>query len=175
MATYTSPVAHAPRGQSARVSRTPCSAQTSCLRPHGPSDDAAAPPHQGDAAIVEGPAEFGGRLSQQHEALGVRDDLGGVEGLGDDTEARAAISKAAPGRTQRSAEPRTSWASPPPPEASVNPPRPPTRLPGTDSHRQGQAHLADVLQERLLVPGELGLVRTLQRFAGLNPLVLQRG
>lgn len=64
-------------------------------RPHGPSDDAAPPPHQGDAAIVEGPAKFSGRLSQQHKALSVRDDLGSIEGLEDDTEIRVAISKAA--------------------------------------------------------------------------------
>lgn len=31
--------------------------------PHSPSDDAAAPPHQGNAAVVEGPAKFSGCLS----------------------------------------------------------------------------------------------------------------
>lgn len=46
-----------------------------------PSDDAAPSPHQSDGAIVEAPAKLFGSLSQQHETLGVRDDLGGIEGL----------------------------------------------------------------------------------------------
>lgn len=46
-----------------------------------PSDDAASSPHQSDGAIVEGPAELFGCLPQQHEALRVGNDLGGVEGL----------------------------------------------------------------------------------------------
>lgn len=100
MTIYTGLVASAPEGTKCPVSRTPFTAQASLprrqpgSRTHGPADDAAAPPHQGDAAVVEGPAEFGGRLSQQHEALSVRDDLGGIEGL-EDTGIRAAISKAA--------------------------------------------------------------------------------
>lgn len=61
--------------------------QLACPPSHAPSDDAAAPPHQGDATIVEGPAKFGGCLSQQHKALGVGDDLGSVEGLRGDTQA----------------------------------------------------------------------------------------
>lgn len=81
-------------------------------RPHGPSDDAAPPPHQGNTAIVEGPAKFSGRLSQQHKALSVRDDLGRIEGLKDDTKIRVAISKAASGACwpyPEQAGPGTSW------------------------------------------------------------------
>ena len=51
------------------------------LAQEGGPDDAAAPPHEGDPAVVELPAKVGRRLSQQHEALGVRHDLGGVQGL----------------------------------------------------------------------------------------------
>ena len=46
-----------------------------------PSDDAASSPHQSDRAVVQGPAELFSRLPQQHEALRIGDDLGGVEGL----------------------------------------------------------------------------------------------
>ncbi|MEQ2178135.1 hypothetical protein GOODEAATRI_010827 [Goodea atripinnis] len=46
-----------------------------------PSDDAASSPHQGDGAVVERPAELSGCLPQQHEALSVRNDLGGIESL----------------------------------------------------------------------------------------------
>ena len=46
-----------------------------------PSDDAASSPHQSDGSVVEGPAELFGCLPQQHEALRVGNDLGGVEGL----------------------------------------------------------------------------------------------
>ena len=48
---------------------------------YSPADDAAPSPHQGDGAVVQGPAELFGRLPEEHEALCVRDDLGGVEGL----------------------------------------------------------------------------------------------
>lgn len=51
------------------------------MKLHVPSDDAASPPHQSDGTIVEGPAELFGCLTQQHEALCVGNDLGGVEGL----------------------------------------------------------------------------------------------
>lgn len=69
-----------------RCPKTPPPAQQSgASSHHSPPDDAAPPPHQGDATIVEGPAKFSGRLSQQHEALSVRDDLGSVEGLKGDT------------------------------------------------------------------------------------------
>src|SRR5665647_2383979 len=44
------------------------------------ADDAAPPPHQGDAAEVQLPAVLLGRLPQQHVALGVGDDLGAIEG-----------------------------------------------------------------------------------------------
>lgn len=50
-----------------------------------PSDDAAPSPHQGNAAIIEGPAKLSGCLSEQHKALGVGDDLGSIEGLESDT------------------------------------------------------------------------------------------
>lgn len=43
-----------------------------------PADDAASSPHQSDGAVIEDPAELFGCLPQQHEALRVRDDLGGV-------------------------------------------------------------------------------------------------
>lgn len=44
------------------------------------ANDAAASPHQRDLAIVEVPVELLGRLTQQHEALRVRDDLRRVQG-----------------------------------------------------------------------------------------------
>ena len=44
-------------------------------------DDAATAPHASDAGVVEFPLELLGRLAHEHEALGVRDDLGRVEGL----------------------------------------------------------------------------------------------
>lgn len=46
-----------------------------------PSDDAASSPHQSDGAVVEGPAELFGRLSQQHETLRVGNDLGCIKSL----------------------------------------------------------------------------------------------
>lgn len=46
-----------------------------------PSNDAASSPHQGDGAVVERPAELFGCLPQQHEALSVGNDLGGVQSL----------------------------------------------------------------------------------------------
>lgn len=61
-----------------------------CTRVKGfgvPSDDAASPPHQGDGAVVEGPAELFGGLSQQHEPLRVGDDLGSVKSLRTQTHA----------------------------------------------------------------------------------------
>lgn len=54
-----------------------------------PSDDAAPSPHQGNAAIVEGPAKLSGCLSEQHKALSVGNDLGSIEGLESDTGFRA--------------------------------------------------------------------------------------
>ena len=45
------------------------------------SDDAATAPHQSDAGVVERPAVLLGGLAHEHEALGVRDDLGRVQGL----------------------------------------------------------------------------------------------
>lgn len=47
------------------------------------ANDAAAAPHEGNAGVVQVPAVLLGSLAHEHEALGVRDDLGGVEGLGD--------------------------------------------------------------------------------------------
>lgn len=46
-----------------------------------PSDDAASPPHQCNATIVNCPAKFFGCLSQQHETLSIGDNLGGIECL----------------------------------------------------------------------------------------------
>ena len=45
------------------------------------ADDAAAAPHERDAGVVERPVVLLGRLAHEHEALGVGDDLGCVEGL----------------------------------------------------------------------------------------------
>ncbi|KAH3659573.1 hypothetical protein OGATHE_005618 [Ogataea polymorpha] len=45
------------------------------------SDDASSSPHQSDGWEVELPVVFLCGLSDQHESLGVRDDLGGVQGL----------------------------------------------------------------------------------------------
>lgn len=47
-----------------------------------PADDTATSPHQGNGAVVQLPAIFHGRLSQQHEPLGIRDYLGRIESLG---------------------------------------------------------------------------------------------
>ena len=49
----------------------------------GPANDAASTPHECDAAVVEIPAVDLGRLAEQHEALGIGDDLGGIECLAD--------------------------------------------------------------------------------------------
>lgn len=51
------------------------------MRLNVPSDDAASSPHQSDGTIVEGPTELFGCLPQQHEALRVGNNLGGIEGL----------------------------------------------------------------------------------------------
>lgn len=45
------------------------------------ANDAATTPHKGNGRLVEFPAKLLGGLLHQHEALGVRDDLGGVQGL----------------------------------------------------------------------------------------------
>lgn len=63
-----------------RQAKRNCGASVSSRR-NEPPDNAAASPHQSDGAVVQGPAELFGRLPQQHEALSVGDDLGGVEGL----------------------------------------------------------------------------------------------
>lgn len=47
------------------------------------ANDAAAAPHEGNAGVVQVPTVLLGSLAHEHEALGVRDDLGGIEGLGD--------------------------------------------------------------------------------------------
>ena len=44
-------------------------------------DDAATAPHGGDAGVVEVPVVDLGGLAHEHEALSVRDDLGGVQSL----------------------------------------------------------------------------------------------
>lgn len=46
------------------------------------ADNAASAPHKGNAGIVQVPAVLLGSLAHEHEALGVGDDLGSVEGLG---------------------------------------------------------------------------------------------
>ena len=47
------------------------------------ADDAAAAPHQGDAAVVEVPVVFLGRGAHEHVALRVGDDLRRIERLPD--------------------------------------------------------------------------------------------
>lgn len=66
-----------------------------------PSDDAAPSPHQGNAAVIEGPAKLSGCLSEQHKALSVRDDLGSIEGLESDTDFRAVVGGVATPRDLR--------------------------------------------------------------------------
>ena len=44
-------------------------------------NDAATPPHEGNASIVEVPPELLSGLPEKHEALCVGHDLAGVEGL----------------------------------------------------------------------------------------------
>jgi hypothetical protein len=46
-----------------------------------PSNDAPAAPHQRNPAVVELPVVFLGSFTQEHESLGVRDYLAGVQGL----------------------------------------------------------------------------------------------
>lgn len=90
---------HQFRGNWSRSAHRPLSSDTGAWRvlssTHSPSDDAAAPPHQGNATIVEGPTKFNGGLSQQHKALSIRDDLGSIEGLKNDTKTliRVAVGK----------------------------------------------------------------------------------
>lgn len=45
------------------------------------ADDATASPHEGDASIVEIPLLCYSSFPEEHEALGIRNDLGSVEGL----------------------------------------------------------------------------------------------
>lgn len=45
------------------------------------ADNTATTPHEGNGGLVELPAVLLGRLLHKHEALGVGDDLGGIEGL----------------------------------------------------------------------------------------------
>lgn len=45
------------------------------------ADDAATTPHEGDGGLVELPLVLLGGVLDEHEALGVGDDLGGVQGL----------------------------------------------------------------------------------------------
>ena len=40
-----------------------------------PADNAAASPHERDGSVVQGPSELIGGLPEEHEALGVGDDL----------------------------------------------------------------------------------------------------
>jgi hypothetical protein len=45
------------------------------------SDDAPTAPHEGNGGVVELPLVVSGGLLHEHKALGVQDDLGGVESL----------------------------------------------------------------------------------------------
>ena len=45
------------------------------------SDDAPPAPHEGNGPVVELPAVALGRFPEQHEALSIADDLGGIQGL----------------------------------------------------------------------------------------------
>ena len=47
------------------------------------ADDAAFPPHHGDGTVIQVPVVFLGGLGEEHEALGVADDLGGEKRLAD--------------------------------------------------------------------------------------------
>lgn len=58
----------------------------------GATDDAASAPHEGDSAVVEFPAVFFGGGSEEHVALGVGDDFGGVEGFSDIFDPGGAVS-----------------------------------------------------------------------------------
>jgi hypothetical protein len=53
------------------------------LAEEGGPDDAAAPPHERDAAEVQLPVVGRARLAEQHEALSVRNDLRCVQCLSD--------------------------------------------------------------------------------------------
>ena len=55
------------------------------------ADDAAAAPHEGDAAVVEMPVVFGSGHGEELEALGIRADFGGVEGATDVFDERVPI------------------------------------------------------------------------------------
>lgn len=46
------------------------------------ADNAASTPHKGNAGIVQVPAVLLGSLAHEHKALGVGNDLGSIEGLG---------------------------------------------------------------------------------------------
>ena len=47
------------------------------------SNDATSAPHQSDPAVIQIPFHLFGRFSHEHEALGVRHDLGRVKGVGE--------------------------------------------------------------------------------------------
>lgn len=59
----------------------PSAARCSTPPPYLRSDDATSSPHEGDAGVVEVPLVLLCGLAHEHEALGVRDDLRGVQGL----------------------------------------------------------------------------------------------
>ena len=47
-----------------------------------PADNAPSSPHQSDGPIVQLPVVYLSGLPQQHEPLGVRNNLGGIQSLG---------------------------------------------------------------------------------------------
>jgi hypothetical protein len=55
----------------------PVNRASSC--PH--LDDATPTPDAGNTCVVQVPTKLFGRLTHEHEALRIRDDLGGIEGL----------------------------------------------------------------------------------------------
>src|ERR1700684_1825889 len=55
------------------------------------ADDAAATPHEGDAAHVQIPAVLFARRLQQHVALRIRDHLGAIERAADVLDERIAV------------------------------------------------------------------------------------
>ena len=71
------------------------------------ADDATSTPHESDGAIVETPAVALGCLLQQHEALGIADNLGGIQGL---SEGRRSVGKRGrEGKWRREGQKRESW------------------------------------------------------------------
>lgn len=48
---------------------------------HTPANDAATTPHEGNSSVVKVPPKLSCCLPQEHEALGIGNNLAGIEGL----------------------------------------------------------------------------------------------